>query len=135
MSEGTAYVLGSDDAEIARLDGQASSIAGATEALLRAAGIGGPARVLDLGTGCAHWRRMSRRTASWKRQSSDWRRSRRASRNGSPLATQWSSRTPSWAHGERDPLAVLEPDVAARIQGDCATPNELAPRNRGEPFS
>jgi SAM-dependent methyltransferase len=54
MSERPAYVLGSDDAEIARLDGQASSIAGATEALLRAAGIGGPMRVLDLGTGLGH---------------------------------------------------------------------------------
>ncbi len=54
MTEGTAYVLGSDDAEIARLDAQASSIAGATEALLRAAGIGGPMRVLDLGTGLGH---------------------------------------------------------------------------------
>jgi protein-L-isoaspartate O-methyltransferase len=54
MSEETAYVLGSDDAEIARLDGQASSIAGATEALLRAAGIGGQMRVLDLGTGLGH---------------------------------------------------------------------------------
>jgi SAM-dependent methyltransferase len=54
MSEGTAYVLGSDDAEIARLDAQASSIAGATEALLRAAGIGGAMRVLDLGTGIGH---------------------------------------------------------------------------------
>jgi SAM-dependent methyltransferase len=54
MSEGTAYVLGSDDAEIARLDAQASSIAGATDALLRAAGIGGPMRVLDLGTGLGH---------------------------------------------------------------------------------
>ena len=54
MSERTAYVLGSDDAEIARLDGQAGSIAGATEALLRAAGIGGSMRVLDLGTGLGH---------------------------------------------------------------------------------
>ena len=54
MSERTAYVLGSDDAEIARLDAQAGSIAGATEALLRAAGIGGPMRVLDLGTGLGH---------------------------------------------------------------------------------
>jgi SAM-dependent methyltransferase len=54
MSEAPAYVLGSDDAEIARLDAQASSIAGATEALLRAAGIGGPMRVLDLGTGLGH---------------------------------------------------------------------------------
>lgn len=54
MSQATAYVLGSDDAEIARLDGQAGSIAGATEALLRAAGIGGSMRVLDLGTGLGH---------------------------------------------------------------------------------
>lgn len=54
MSEQTAYVLGADDAEIARLDGQAASIAGATDALLRAAGIGGPMRVLDLGTGLGH---------------------------------------------------------------------------------
>jgi SAM-dependent methyltransferase len=54
MSERPAYVLGSDDAEIARLDAQAGSIAGATEALLRAAGIGGPMRVLDLGTGLGH---------------------------------------------------------------------------------
>jgi SAM-dependent methyltransferase len=54
MSERTAYVLGTDDAEIARLDAQASSIAGASEALLRAAGIGGPMRVLDLGTGLGH---------------------------------------------------------------------------------
>ena len=52
--ERPAYVLGSDDAEIARLDAQAGSIAGATDALLRAAGIGGPMRVLDLGTGLGH---------------------------------------------------------------------------------
>ncbi len=54
MSEQTAYVLGTDDVEVARLDAQASSIAGATEARLRAAGIGGPMRVLDLGTGLGH---------------------------------------------------------------------------------
>ena len=54
MTERPAYVLGSDDAEIARLDAQAASIAGATDALLRAAGIGGPMRVLDLGTGLGH---------------------------------------------------------------------------------
>lgn len=54
MSEPTPYVLGSDDPEIARLDGQASSIAGTTDALLRAAGIGGPMRVLDLRTGLGH---------------------------------------------------------------------------------
>lgn len=50
----SAYVLGSDDPEIARLDGQANSIAGSTDALLRAAGIGGAMRVLDLGTGLGH---------------------------------------------------------------------------------
>jgi ubiquinone/menaquinone biosynthesis C-methylase UbiE len=54
MSEATAYVLGSDDAEIARLDAQAGSISGATSALLQAAGIGGAMRVLDLGTGLGH---------------------------------------------------------------------------------
>ena len=54
MSKASGYVLGRDDAEIARLDAQAGSIAGATEALLRAAGIGGPMRVLDLGTGLGH---------------------------------------------------------------------------------
>src|SRR6476619_412712 len=54
MSDRPAYVLGSDDAEIARLDGQASSIAGATRALLNAAGIGGAMRVLDVGTGLGH---------------------------------------------------------------------------------
>ena len=54
MSEASRYVLGSDDPEIARLDAQAASIAGATEAILRAAGIGGAARVLDVGTGLGH---------------------------------------------------------------------------------
>src|SRR3954463_1346063 len=54
MSEHTAYVLGTGDAEIARLDGQAGSIAGATDALLRAAGIGSDMRGLDLGTGLGH---------------------------------------------------------------------------------
>jgi ubiquinone/menaquinone biosynthesis C-methylase UbiE len=54
MSESSAYVLGSDDAEIARLDAQAGFVAGATEAVLRAAGIGGPMRALDLGTGLGH---------------------------------------------------------------------------------
>lgn len=44
----------SDDAEISRLDAQAGAIAGSTEALLRAAGIGGAMRVLDLGTGLGH---------------------------------------------------------------------------------
>jgi SAM-dependent methyltransferase len=54
MSDSTGYVLGTGDAEIARLDAQASSLAGASEALLRAAGIGGAMRVLDLGTGLGH---------------------------------------------------------------------------------
>jgi ubiquinone/menaquinone biosynthesis C-methylase UbiE len=51
MSE---YVLGSSEAEIVRLDQQAASIAGASDALLRAAGIGPGMRVLDLGTGLGH---------------------------------------------------------------------------------
>lgn len=54
MNEGTAYVLGSDEAEIARLDAQAGFLAGPTDRLLRAAGIGGAMRVLDLGTGLGH---------------------------------------------------------------------------------
>lgn len=48
------YVLGSDDAEIARLDGQAAMLAPATGLLLRAAGIAPGMRVLDLGTGLGH---------------------------------------------------------------------------------
>jgi SAM-dependent methyltransferase len=51
MSE---YVLGSDDIEIVRLDRQAVSIAGASDALLHAAGIRPGMRVLDLGTGLGH---------------------------------------------------------------------------------
>jgi SAM-dependent methyltransferase len=50
----TEYVLGSDAAEIARLDRQAAAIAGATDALLRASGIAPGMRVLDLGTGLGH---------------------------------------------------------------------------------
>jgi SAM-dependent methyltransferase len=50
----TEYVLGSDPTEIARLDRQAAAIAGAGDALLRAAGIGPGMRVLDLGTGLGH---------------------------------------------------------------------------------
>jgi SAM-dependent methyltransferase len=50
----TEYVLGSDPQEIARLDGQAAAIAGASDALLRASGIGPGMRVLDLGTGLGH---------------------------------------------------------------------------------
>jgi ubiquinone/menaquinone biosynthesis C-methylase UbiE len=48
------YVLGSDEAEIERLDQQAAAIAPATALLLRAAGIGPGMRVLDLGTGPGH---------------------------------------------------------------------------------
>jgi len=48
------YVLGSDAAEVARLELQARSIAQPTVALLRAAGIGEGMRVLDLGTGPGH---------------------------------------------------------------------------------
>jgi ubiquinone/menaquinone biosynthesis C-methylase UbiE len=50
----TEYVLGSDPREIARLDRQAAAIAGASDALLRASGIGPGMRVLDLGTGLGH---------------------------------------------------------------------------------
>lgn len=45
------YVLGSEAAEIARLDAQAASIAAPTELILRASGIAPGMRVLDLGTG------------------------------------------------------------------------------------
>ena len=48
------YVLGSEAAEVARLEGQALSIAQPTMALLRASGIGEGMRVLDLGTGLGH---------------------------------------------------------------------------------
>jgi SAM-dependent methyltransferase len=51
MSE---YVLGSADAEVARLDHQAAAIAGASAALLRASGLAPGMRVLDLGTGLGH---------------------------------------------------------------------------------
>ena len=54
MSQDTAYILGSDDLELARIDQQANAIAGPTEMLLRAARIGGSMRVLDVGTGMGH---------------------------------------------------------------------------------
>jgi SAM-dependent methyltransferase len=54
MTEPPGYVLGSDEAEIARLDGQASAIALPTRLLLQLAGIGVGMRVLDLGTGLGH---------------------------------------------------------------------------------
>ena len=55
MSEQPRYVLGSDEAEIARLDGQATMSAAATRLLLQAGGRITPGmRVLDLGTGLGH---------------------------------------------------------------------------------
>jgi SAM-dependent methyltransferase len=55
-----AYVLGSDEQELARLDRQAASIAPATRLLLQAAGLGVPGlRVLDLGTGLGHVARLA----------------------------------------------------------------------------
>src|SRR3954468_2584093 len=54
MSSAPRYVLGSDDAEVARLDLQAGAIAAPTALLLQAAGIGPGMRVLDLGTGLGH---------------------------------------------------------------------------------
>jgi SAM-dependent methyltransferase len=54
MSAEQQYVLGSDPAEIARLDAQAASIAEPTQVLLRAAGLSPGQRVLDLGCGLGH---------------------------------------------------------------------------------
>jgi SAM-dependent methyltransferase len=54
MRSPPAYVLGSDDAEVKRLDAQSAAIAPATALLLRTAGIGPGMRVLDLGTGLGH---------------------------------------------------------------------------------
>lgn len=54
MRSPPAYVLGSDDAEVTRLDAQSAAIAPATALLLQAAGIGPGMRVLDLGTGLGH---------------------------------------------------------------------------------
>jgi SAM-dependent methyltransferase len=53
------YVLGHDSDELARLDRQATSIAGATQLLLQAAGLRRGMRVLDLGTGLGHVARMA----------------------------------------------------------------------------
>ncbi|WP_243061084.1 methyltransferase domain-containing protein [Nocardioides sp. SR21] len=47
----TTYALGSDDAELTRLEQQSARIADPTRILLRAAGIAPGMRVLDLGTG------------------------------------------------------------------------------------
>ena len=54
MSGAPRYVLGSDEAEIARLDGQATAIALPTRLLLQIAGISPGMRVLDLGSGLGH---------------------------------------------------------------------------------
>jgi SAM-dependent methyltransferase len=54
MNRPPPYALGSDDAEIARLDEQASVIADPTAMLLRAAGIGAGMHVIDFGTGPGH---------------------------------------------------------------------------------
>lgn len=51
MTGAPRYVLGSEEAEIARLDGQASALALPTRLLLQLAGVGPGMRVLDLGTG------------------------------------------------------------------------------------
>ncbi len=48
------YSLGSNDAEIARLEGQAEFLREPTRVLLEASGIGPGMRVLDLGTGLGH---------------------------------------------------------------------------------
>jgi ubiquinone/menaquinone biosynthesis C-methylase UbiE len=50
----TTYSLGSNDAEISRLDQQAEFIREPTRLLLQAAGIAPGMRVLDLGTGLGH---------------------------------------------------------------------------------
>ncbi len=47
-------MLGSESAEIRRLDAQAESIAAPTDVLLRAGGIQAGMSVLDLGTGLGH---------------------------------------------------------------------------------
>ncbi|MDH2414887.1 methyltransferase domain-containing protein [Nocardioides sp. CER19] len=48
------YALGSNDAELARLEAQAAFIAEPTRVLLQASGIAAGMRVLDLGTGLGH---------------------------------------------------------------------------------
>jgi SAM-dependent methyltransferase len=54
MVPSSSYVLGSDDPEIARLDGQAEALRSGTAVLLGAAGICEGMRVLELGTGVGH---------------------------------------------------------------------------------
>jgi SAM-dependent methyltransferase len=50
----SSYLLGSDDPEIARLDGQAEALRSGTAVLLCAAGIREGMRVLELGSGVGH---------------------------------------------------------------------------------
>jgi precorrin-6B methylase 2 len=50
----SSYLLGSDDPEIARLDGQAEALRSGTAVLLGAAGIREGMRVLELGSGVGH---------------------------------------------------------------------------------
>jgi SAM-dependent methyltransferase len=54
MTQTAQYVLGSETAELERLDLQAQSIAVPTMALLRASGLAEGMRVLDLGSGLGH---------------------------------------------------------------------------------
>src|SRR5690348_14539554 len=54
MTRPPPYVLGSDDAEVARLDEQAAAIGDATALLVAASGIGAGAHVVDMGTGLGH---------------------------------------------------------------------------------
>ena len=59
MSAEQQYVLGSDLAELARLDAQAAAIAQPTRHLLQAAGLRPGQRVLDLGCGLGHVSRLA----------------------------------------------------------------------------
>ena len=117
MSEQTAYVLGTDDVEVARLDAQASSIAGATEALLRAAGIGGAMRVLDLGTGLGHVAFM---VAGLARS--------RAARCSASTRRSGCSRSPSSGARPQAPRTCRIP--AGRTRGRSARASRSTPSSR-----
>ena len=54
MTEAQSYSLGASEAELARLDAQAASIATPTALFVGSAGIAAGMRVLDLGTGLGH---------------------------------------------------------------------------------
>ena len=54
MTEAQSYSLGASEAELARLDAQAASIATPTALFLGRAGVAAGMRVLDLGTGLGH---------------------------------------------------------------------------------